>query len=209
MKHHAFFSALVAVAALVGCGTNEPQTPSGRVPSTPGQTTGESLNDSIASIQDEEPAAKHDQVSDKDVVQEDVRKMVSAVYGADVETVLGYTHPKIIDLLGGRSQAKSALETAFSQFQSLGMKLESMTFPDDPTFLKTDTNHFVMVPTKSIVSANGQRIESLNYQFGIRQIGTTKWKYIEGSRINQQNVTTLFPDFPTDYEFPKFYRKKL
>ncbi len=209
MKHYTFLSVLAAVAALVGCGANEPQAPSGRVPSTPGQTTRQPVNGSIASVEDKKPAAGQDQVSDKDVVQEDVRKMASAVYGADVETVLGYTHPKILDLMGGRSRAKSALETAFSQFQSLGMKLESMTFPDDPTFLKTDVNHFVIVPTKSIISANAQRVESLNYQFGIRQIGTAKWKYIEGSRINRQNVTTLFPDFPADYEFPKFYRKKL
>ncbi len=185
MNHYTLLSALLAITVLLGCGTDTLQNPDSRV------------------------AATHDQLSDEDVVQEDARKLSNAVYNADVDTVLGYTHPKIIEMMGGTSQAKSALDAAFSKFQLLGMKLESMTFPKAPTFLKTDVNHFVIVPTKIIISANGQRLESLNYQFGIRRIGTTQWKYVEGSRINKQNVTTLFPDFPADYEFPEFYRRKL
>ena len=67
------------------------------------------------------------------------------------------------------------------------------------THRASHTNFFVLANT----------VESLNYQFGIRAIGTSKWTYIEGSRINKQNVRTLFSDFPSDYEFPEFYRKKL
>jgi hypothetical protein len=153
--------------------------------------------------------ATTDQLSDVEIVQSDVRTLLAAVYDSDVDTVLGFTHPKIIERLGGPSKARVELNASLSKVNSVGMKVESLTFPDAPTFFKTDANECVIVPTLSIISANGQRIESLNYQLGSREIGTSKWVYIEGSRISQKNVRDFIPDFPTDYEFPKFYRKKL
>ncbi|MGD9126473.1 MAG: hypothetical protein PVH19_03760 [Planctomycetia bacterium] len=158
---------------------------------------------------DPEPVSHVGSEEEVKLVQEDVRKMSQAVYDADIPTILDYTHPTIIEKMGGRSQVESALKGMLSQVQSIGMKLESMTFPAAPDFLETEERRFVIVPTKSIVSANGQQLESLNYQFGIQEKGTTAWKYIEGSRINQQNVRSLFPDFPPNYQFPEIYRKKL
>ncbi len=160
---------------------------------------------------DEESAGKQKDpaLTEAESVQEDVRKMVNAMYQSEPDVILSYTHPKIIDMLGGREKAKSMLESACADVKSMGMKVESMTFPVDPTFLDSYTNRYVIVPTLTIVSANGQRLESKNYQFGIQEIGTKGWKFVEGSRINQQNVRTLFPDFPKSYEFPEFYRKRL
>ena len=149
-----------------------------------------------------------DSTLDNEVVQADVLTIQNAVYQGDVEVVLGYTHPKIIEMMGGRTHAKAGLQTALSKAQAQEVTLESFDFPDDPTFLRTDENHFVIVPTKSIITVNNQRIESLNYQFGIKTVGSSKWTYIEGSRINIQNVRILFPDFPSYYEFPEFYRRK-
>lgn len=144
------------------------------------------------------------------VVQSDVRKMVAAIYSGEVDTTISFTHPQILQSMGGQIQAKSALTNMFSQTKRLGLNLESMEFPVDPTFLKTPLHDFVIVPTLSrVVSAKGQRAESLNYQFGIRDTGSVSWKYMEGSRINQGNVRTYFPDFPTDFVFPQTYRRKL
>ncbi len=206
MKKSLLLLALLTISISVGCGTRDPQTP-------PRESAPKTLADkepsSNPSQAQQGDRSAGDLRSDDEVVQQEVRKMATAVYQSDVDTVLSYTHPKIIDLMGGTKQARSTLETAFSQFESLNMELESITFPEAPTFLNTDSNRFVIVPTKSIISADGQRFESLNYQFGIQRHGTTSWSYVEGSRINKQSVRSLFPDFPPDYEFPEFYRKKL
>jgi len=153
------------------------------------------------------PASKRDERVTS--VQTDVLTNIKAVYAADIETVVGYTHSKVIELMGGEEKMKVALQQALGQIKSKGMKIETLHFPADPTFLTGTANEFVIVPTKMIISAGGQRVESLNYQFGVRANGEKSWKYIEGSRINRENVGTLFPDFPTDYKFPPVYRKLL
>ena len=142
-------------------------------------------------------------------VQEDVKSLVDALYGGDVETVLRFTHPKIIAMLGGKATSRKAVEDAVLTLRNAGMRLESLAFPKPPEFLAGGGRRFAVVPTLSIISARGQRIESLNFQLGILEPGSTDWTYVEGSRIADQNVQTLFPGFPTGYEFPPFYRKKL
>jgi hypothetical protein len=212
MKHYTLILTLLATTVAVGCGRNQPTTtPTNREPSRPPDSSDAqpSTPDGVPSVKDRGVVSRPDRSSETEIVQTDVRRILNAVYQGDVDTVVGYTHPKIIELMGGITQTKSLLRTALSKTQGTRMTLESLTFPVDPTFLKTDLNHFVIVPTKSVVRANGQRLESLNYQVGIRAVGTSKWTYIEGSRINKQNVRTLFPDFPSDYEFPGFYRKRL
>jgi hypothetical protein len=211
MNHHRLFPALLAAVAVVGCSPNGQETSPSVLAPAPRATDAAPTPPA-----DPEPSVATDPIppdkkplSDVEVVQADVRKNANAVYQGDIDTVLAYTHPKIIGMMGGVTRAKTVLTGTLSQIQTMGMTLESLTFPAEPTFLKSDANHFVIVPTKSIVVAAGQRLESLNYQFGIRAVGTTNWTYIEGSRINQENVGTLFPDFPADYEFPPFYRRKL
>jgi len=205
MKLPKFILSLLAMTLAAGCSQSQLATTPSPDPSTPGASSNDGLS-SVIDISNDVPA---DAISNNEAVQADVRTNLNAIYNGDVETVLGFTHPKVIEMMGGQTEAKAVLKTALSKTQTMGMALESLAFPDDSTFLKTDMNHFVIVPTKSIITANGQRVESLNYQFGIRAIGTSKWTYIEGSRINNQNVKTLFPDFPPDFHFPAFYRKKL
>lgn len=191
MKRIDPLSVFVVLALAAGCGSDASETEPGAEPSQ-GQsaaTAGGSLDGSA--------------------VQGDVRKMIAAVYDAEVDVVLGYTHPRIIEMMGGESRAQTTLKIAFASIQSTGMTLESLTFPTAPALVQSDVNQFVIVPTLSIVAAKDQRVESLNYQFGVRPVGETEWKYLEGSRVNKKFLGTFFPDFPTSYELPETYRKKL
>ena len=141
------------------------------------------------------------------IVQQDVSSDLHAVYAGDIDNVLSYTHPKIIEMMGGETTARETLSAVLVKFQNGGLSLKSLTFPKLPTFINTTAHHFVIVPTLTIMSAHGKRVESLNYQFGIKGLEDKKWTYIEGSRINKSNVQALFPDFPSNYEFPQVYRK--
>ena len=142
-------------------------------------------------------------------VQEDVRTLIRALYNGDVDTVVRYTHPTVIAMQGGPSAARKLLQDVLVKLKDGGMRVESLTFPKPTEFLEGGGRRFAVVPTLSIISANGQQIESLNFQLGILEPGATDWTYVEGSRVTKQNVQVLFPGFPATYEFPPLYRKRL
>jgi hypothetical protein len=142
-------------------------------------------------------------------VQADVRTLLHALYAGDVDTVLRYTHPSIVQMQGGVQPTRGAIQHAVSTLTSVGMRLESLRFPKPPEFIEGPDRRFVVVPTLSIIAANSQQVESLNFQLGVLEKDAAQWHYVEGSRINDQNVQTLFPGFPTGYTLPATYRKRL
>jgi hypothetical protein len=145
---------------------------------------------------------------DAEKVKADVREIARAVYEGDIDATLGLTHPKIIEALGGVESTRRELEKALISLRRLEMKLESIEFPNKPTFLPAEVNDYVIVPTRSIISSRGRRGESFNFQFGARRRGEVDWKYVEGSRVSKV-LSSLFPDFPKDFKFPLVQRKLL
>jgi len=145
----------------------------------------------------------------KDVVHEDVRLMVSAVYSGDVDTVMRYTHPLVVEDLGGEEEARMAVTLGFELFDKAGLKLESLEFPSDPDFVKGKGYRYVVVPTRSVITAMGTRTDSSGYQFGARAINDDQWRYVDGTRLTQARVASMFPDFPSDYTLPTIQRKPL
>ena len=140
-------------------------------------------------------------------VQSDVTIIIHAVYDSDHETALRFTHPKILEMMGGKEKVTEALKEAFSTFEALDMSIESLAFPEAPRFFAGKENVYVTVPTLTIMVANGKRVESLNFQFGIRKQDEEEWTYIEGSRVTKESLKQLFSDIPESIELPPFYRK--
>ena len=142
-------------------------------------------------------------------VQRDVERIVRALYSGDVDLVLRSTYPGVIGAMGGADVARRSLEHIVAQVRKSGMTLESFSFPAAPEFFTAGATRYVFVPTVSVVAVNGKRFESRNFQLGVLEAGATRWTFVEGSRLNPQNVHQLLPTFPSDRSFPPIQRKEI
>lgn len=143
-------------------------------------------------------------------VQSDVKRILRATYDADAETVFGYAHPKVIELMGGADNARALLISTLARMQHVGMKLESLEFPNPPRFIRGRYSTIVFIPTLVRVSGgSGRRAESRNFQAGVLEDGASQWTYVEGSRLNASNIQVFFPDIPQDIELPPIHRRKV
>ena len=142
-------------------------------------------------------------------VQDDVRKLMTALYTGDVDTVVAHTHPAVLVKLGGTARVHDAIADVCKRMKEHGAKLESLTFPRAPEFLQADDRWFAIVPTLSVTVADGQRMESTSFQFGVIEPGAEHWTYIDGSRVESTDVPRLFVGFPLSYRFPPVTRRKL
>ncbi len=141
-------------------------------------------------------------------VQSDVDALAKATYAGDVETILRYTYPALIAVMGGRIATKEALEDAFQQVKRLNMQIEKFEYPTKPTFVDGENRQYAIIPTYTVVSAGGLRAESYNFQIGIRDAESDSWTYIEGSRFEKLRQE-LFRDFPSVVALPEMSRKQL
>ena len=141
--------------------------------------------------------------------QQDVQRLVQAPYRGDAETVLRFTHPRVVEIQGGSEATRQAIEKVIADVRASKMSVESMTFPEAPACVASGGRRFVLVPTLSIINVGNTRVESLNYQFGVLEPGASGITYIEGSRVNARTVQMLFPGFPKNVKFPPTYRKRI
>jgi hypothetical protein len=51
------------------------------------------------------------------------------------------------------------------------------------------------------------RVESRDFQFGLRRIGDADWKYVEGARV--ESLAGEFPEFPRNLAFPETWRRRI
>ncbi len=142
-------------------------------------------------------------------VHDDVRRNLEAVYSGDVDTVLGFTNEHMIKAMGGEQEARSRLKNTFERIKAAGIKIDSLEFPAVPTLYSDRDFEYVIVPTVAVISRGNERVEATNYQLGIRPVGEKNWAYFDGSRINTDNIYSLYPGFPRDIEFPEVFQNPL
>ncbi len=141
-------------------------------------------------------------------VQADARRVYTALYGGDADTVVALTHARGIEVAGGESEVRSAVGKIGAMAAAGELAVESIEFPSAPEFFAGAENEFVFVPTRSVLRVRGQRMESLNFLVGARRKGEPTWTYLDGAHLDAANIGEFFPDFPKDKAFPVRERKK-
>jgi hypothetical protein len=143
-------------------------------------------------------------------VQTQVASLLRALYRGDIETFLAYSHPKVIESLGGSENARVGVSELFGRIRASGVELDAIEFPEPLRFIKGPSTQFVIVPTLIRVSAMAAvRVESRSFQVGLLEPGTSTWKYVEGSRLTPFNMEVLLPGFPAGIHMPRIYSRKL
>lgn len=159
-----------------------------------------------AELQPPAPEASTPQTTEAERVKAGVRANYAALYAGDVDAVLELTHPRVLEVMGGRANARRVLEPTFEQMRSLGLRLQTLHFPEEPEFLDGEENEFVVVTTDVVVRSGSREVESRNFLLGARARGASDWTYVEGSRLDGDNLELLFPDFPAGHELPSVRR---
>jgi len=204
MVNQRFFLALF-VSALLGCGSATKPPP--RIGDSAAEPAKDLPTAAPSDVDEETADSPKDTAAEIEAVQADARRLQDAFRDGDNAAFIELTHPKVVEEMGGPEEAKAAIDEATEQMHSAGMTIESMTFPEDPTFFSSETQDFVFVPTLTTFAFNGKQIESLNFLLGARPRPASKWTYIDGSQVDNPNFESWFPDFPPGRTFPKTYKK--
>ena len=178
-------AALVLVFALVGCDKSETTTSSSATTAT------------TATSPSNEPAVVDWKVTEKKRVQDDVDRINQSVAAGKSEDIIPYMHPKIFEVAKKTpADLKKVLAKAGAEMKKRGMTFESSEYVTAPYFLESEKSQFVIIPLKRVFNMPDKKLEQQGFLFGERKKGTEKWGYIEGKQLDDNNIRTLFPDFP-------------
>lgn len=158
-----------------------------------------------APTRQERAAAQMRQAIERGDVEMEAARMFDALYRwGDVDTLIEHAHPKLIQATGGESGARRAFQELIGDVQSSGIRVESFAVLGATELVATDYSDFAIVPSRGVFRLeNGARIASWSYQLAARKKGEQKWGFVDGSRLNADNLWVLFPDFPKNQRLPR------
>ncbi|RCS46035.1 hypothetical protein DTL42_16230 [Bremerella cremea] len=140
---------------------------------------------------------------DPQQVQQDLRRVMAATFEGDVDTLLGLTHEKVLEVVDDPEVAREAMRGVLATFQENNVSMDVLEFTTEPYFLESEKSHFVVIPIRMVLTIDEKKVEAIGYEFGQKKKTESEWKYIAGKKVNPQTVGNLFPDFPSDFKFPE------
>lgn len=138
-------------------------------------------------------------------VQNGVRHYLNSLESGDAAALVDHMHPRYLEQLGDRNQAKENLERNLNMFKAAGMQfaIDEPTFYRDPDFLQAGDLEFAVIPYKVVMSAGDESREMTSFQVAVLDKGATNWKYVDMGQQATTKIRELFPEFPADYQFPE------
>ncbi|GAA4438994.1 hypothetical protein [Bremerella cremea] len=153
----------------------------------------------------DEPAAEAPLTETEKQLQNDVQTLTTALLEADSETALKLLHPKPFDRrIGSREEFTKGLKKAKEALGRIKLfKPEiSVAFPKRPIFVEGEQHQFAIVPIETQVKMLGGIGKSESFLIGIREEKDDTWRYLDGTKLEQEDIQKLFSDFPVEQPLP-------
>jgi hypothetical protein len=135
--------------------------------------------------------------------EEQARVIGKALLDADWTKVADLTHPRIIELAGGKDKTIERIETGMKQIKAQGYSLTGYKVGTAQAPLASGKTVYVVVPTSLEIAGPGSRIVTDSYLLGVSDDGGKTWAFADGAGLSDPaKRKTIFPDLPKDLKLP-------
>jgi hypothetical protein len=124
-----------------------------------------------------------------------LQRLVEAVRTGDAETVVNLTHAKVHEMAGGREKMLIILTETFQSAKNAGHKLDQVVIGQPSSFGRNGKQLFIFVPYIGR-SRNNERSTTIEaFYLGISEDSGASWRFVDGSRMGQQNIKIFIPSY--------------
>lgn len=140
---------------------------------------------------------KEDALSDAKIASKATLEM-------DFETLMDYTLPKVVAMMGGKDAAVTLLKSTFDGMTAEGFVFEKADIIGVSDIVKEQGQYRCIVEGKNQMKMTNQRIKSKSYLLGIYSEEDSHWWFIEAKQLkNKAMLDQVLPDFDTSLEIPE------
>lgn len=135
-------------------------------------------------------------------VKEDVDAMNAALIKNDLEKVLDLTHPKAIELTGGRKDTLAAMKKGMDEMKAQGTVVQSAESdePSDP--VPSGSSLFIVAPHTIVMKVKGGKLRAKAFVIGVSSDKGKSWKYVNGG-VGTEAIKKVIPDLPKELKLPE------
>lgn len=139
----------------------------------------------------------------KEDALKDAQMAAEGTLSEDFDTVLKYTLPEIIEVMGGKENAKNTIVQTYDTMKSQGFKIEKAEILEVSEIVKEQGQSRCLVKSYNVMVMSGQRLKSTSHLLGIYDDNAKHWKFIEAKQLKNPGLTRqILPDFKTEMDIP-------
>lgn len=140
----------------------------------------------------------------KEQALKDAKITSVATLNMDFGTVLKYTYPPILDLMGGKENAEKTIEEVFNTMKTQGLVFEKAEVISVSEVIFEQNQYRCVVEGFNQIKMINQRISSKSYLLGIYNTKDKFWWFLEAKQLkNKAMVDQILPDFKTSLDIPE------
>jgi hypothetical protein len=143
-----------------------------------------------------------DDAAIKQLVKEKVQDMCDAILKDDFGKVVDLTHPKIVELMGGRKKMISTMEAGSKEMKSPEFTLLSIkaNSPSDP--VKSGSDLYLTVPFEMEARTPDGKFIQKSFTIGLSGDGGKTWVFVNGD-VDIKLVKQILPNLPDSLKLPE------
>ena len=132
------------------------------------------------------------------------QELCDATLKGDFGRAADLTYPKLIQLMGGRTQYLAVLEKGMKETQSAQFQISSMTVGEPRDIFKFNTQHYAIVPTIMRMKVPQGTLVGEGFMIGISADGGQNWTFVDSGPAAQdkQKLRILFGPAAEELRLP-------
>ncbi|HEY3405787.1 MAG TPA: hypothetical protein VGK59_20525 [Ohtaekwangia sp.] len=135
-------------------------------------------------------------------VKEQAEATAKALIEDDYETLLKFTYPKVIELVGGRDQMISLIKKGKIEMKEQGITFEQVTI-GEPTPIVTAGNEIhCLIPQTILMKVPNGKVRSESHLLAVSQNSGEHWFFIDTVKLNKDNIKMVVPNFNEALQLP-------
>ncbi|MEJ2880400.1 hypothetical protein [Pedobacter sp. GR22-6] len=135
------------------------------------------------------------QAQDTAIVKQQAQIMLTAFLKGDLNTLVNYTYPKVVSMMGGKAKMMSMIKTGTEKMKEVGTSFRSGTIGKVSKIYPSGKELHCTVDQNLIMGVKGGYLTTDSQLLGISGDNGKTWTFITLSNLNSTQLKQLFPEF--------------
>ena len=137
-----------------------------------------------------------------DVIKKQVELTAKALLNDDYETLIKFTYPKVIELVGGRDKMISLIKKGKIEMGQQGISFDKVIIgKPSKTVIAGDEIH-CLVPQTVYMKVPKGKLKSETQLLAVSRDNGSNWFFIDAVSLNKDNIKRVLPNYNFDLVLP-------
>jgi hypothetical protein len=139
---------------------------------------------------------------DSKVIKEQAELTAKALLNDDYETVIKFTYPKVIQLVGGRDKMISLVKKGKIEMGQQGISFDQVIIGKPSKTVAAGDEIHCLVPQTVYMKVPNGKMKSETQLIGVSRDKGVNWYFIDAVNLNKDNIRSVLPNYNFDLTLP-------